>query len=404
MAQLQYAKKAYPKAEQYIKRFEKVTRHFSPVPLALSYKVYRKQGKNNIAKNYASMLVKMFPRSYQSQQYLHNGLAHIEADSLAEKYQQLLLSSQPVNVKKRVFKLSPNHQKKIVATTYKTPFKVKSELNRLPISRSIEPEKLIDKNESTKTDNENVISDEMMDALINETVVSTVSRNDGEDNSKANSQINNKNADKMIDTIVSADIATDIATNDTNDNVSKNSAEQQIDNIVNDDITNDTTSNIATNDNVSKNGTEQEIDNIVNDDIVSDVATNDSKNNVSKNGTEQEIDNIVNDDVTTDTTSDDATDKAIDEAINNLVTGDASYDTTTKNSDAEKSVLENSSEPLIHIIKKDQNLFYISRTYNIRLSALRRWNHLTKSSVLQVGDVIHLTDPVTVKDSNKVQP
>ena len=140
------------------------------------------------------------------------------------------------------------------------------------------------------------------------------------------------------------------------------------------------------------------------------MTTSDANDNVSKNSAEQKVDNIVTKDITSDmttsdgndNTSDDATDKAIDEAINKLVASDVNKDTNNKKV-LEKNSTNKDNEPLIHIVKKDQNLFYISRTYNIRLSALRRWNHLTKNSVLQVGDVIYLSDPATIKTRNKVQ-
>jgi len=437
MAQLQYAKKDYLEAEKYLKRFEKVTRHFSPLPLALAYKVYRKQGKSSIAKNYAAMLVKMFPQSYQTKQYLKNGLAHTEADNLAEKYQQLIAKQHPPKPKKRVFKLSPNHSKKLVVTSVKTPFKVTSSLSRLPITRSV---KSVEKSDVDKPKEEMVISDEMMEELINEKVVSSTKLNSTEEKinknkaidevidntvtkdivsdmatSDANDNVSKNSAEQKVDNIVVDDVDSDMATSDSNDNVSKNSAEQKVNNIVVDDVDSDMATSDA-NDNVSKNSAEQKVDNIVVDDVDSDMATSDANDNVSKNSAEQKVDKtiidksivdkIVTDNVITDTTSDDATDKAIDEAINKLVAGDVNSDEENQDTPIINTTANNNDKnltPLTHVVKKDQNLFYISRTYNIRLSALRRWNHLTKNSVLQVGDVIYLSDPATIKTRNKVQ-
>jgi type IV pilus assembly protein PilF len=367
MAQLQYAKKDYLEAEKYLKRFEKVTRHFSPLPLALAYKVYRKQGKSSIAKNYAAMLVKMFPQSYQTKQYLKNGLAHTEADNLAEKYQQLIVKQQPSKAKKRVFKLSPNHSKKLIVTSAKTPFKVTSSLSSLPITRSVKAE---EKSDIDKPKEEMVISDEMMETLINENVSKSSSKNNAKVKSKSTNIV-----DDTIDDLVTKDIVSDVATNDTNDNKSKNSAEQQV-------------------------------DNTVTKDIVSDVATNDTNDNKSKNSAEQQVDNTVNNDMSDNNSSNDATDRAIDAAINQLVVGEVNKDVSDEKSTIKNKLVNDVDKnltPLTHVIKKDQNLFYISRTYNIRLSALRRWNHLTKNSVLQVGDIIYLVDPATIKTSNKVQ-
>jgi len=134
MTKIQYAKGNYQEAEQYIRRFEKATRRFKPAPLALSFKVYKKQGKTKVANNYAAMLVKMFPQSFQTKQFLVNELAHIEADTLAEKYQQSIASStaKVSQKKKRVIKLSPH---KLIA-----PQKPKENITS-EISQSIKVEK-----------------------------------------------------------------------------------------------------------------------------------------------------------------------------------------------------------------------------------------------------------------------
>lgn len=112
MAQLTYAKSDYQQAQNYISRYEKATRKFSPSALALSYKVYERQGKIDIAKNYGAMLVKMYPNAYESKQYLLNGLSRIEADNLADEYQK-----QQQKDKKRVIVLSPKKAKKKIANT-----------------------------------------------------------------------------------------------------------------------------------------------------------------------------------------------------------------------------------------------------------------------------------------------
>lgn len=108
MTRLQYIKADYQTAKKYLKRYEKSSRRFSPTTLALAYKVFQKQGDDSTAKNYAAMLVKMFPNSYQAQQYLLNGLIEIEPDDLAKRYQAkysvlsdkrvvILKADQPVN-------------------------------------------------------------------------------------------------------------------------------------------------------------------------------------------------------------------------------------------------------------------------------------------------------------------
>lgn len=105
MLRLQYIMADYKAAQLFLQRFEKNTRRFKPESLALAFKIYQKQGKRGIAKNYASMLVKMFPNSGPAQQYLLNGLAEIEADKFARNYQGT--EQAEVKAKKRVIVLSP---------------------------------------------------------------------------------------------------------------------------------------------------------------------------------------------------------------------------------------------------------------------------------------------------------
>ncbi|NQY88335.1 MAG: type IV pilus biogenesis/stability protein PilW [Colwellia sp.] len=107
MVRLQYAMGEFSQAKTFEQRFEKVTRRFTPQSLALAYKVYWKLGQRRTAKNYGTMLVKMYPQSWEAQQYLLNELELIEADNLAKRYKLTQLSETPTKSKKRVVKLSP---------------------------------------------------------------------------------------------------------------------------------------------------------------------------------------------------------------------------------------------------------------------------------------------------------
>jgi type IV pilus assembly protein PilF len=106
MLRLQYVMGNYDETIAYLKRYEKSVRRFTPNALALAYKAYEKRNNQRIAKNYAGMLVKMFPNSYESNQYILNGLQHIEADDLATEF--LFSHGQNKKSKKRVMVLSPN--------------------------------------------------------------------------------------------------------------------------------------------------------------------------------------------------------------------------------------------------------------------------------------------------------
>jgi type IV pilus assembly protein PilF len=138
MVRLQYAFSAYKKAQSYLRKYEKSTRRFSANALSLAYKVYEKQNNRRIAKNYASMLVKMFPNSYEAKQYILNGLQHIEADDLAEQYRLSRTKFITPRSKKRVIVLSPKklpdvtsahvNVGNIVPTKNETETKVKTDI------------------------------------------------------------------------------------------------------------------------------------------------------------------------------------------------------------------------------------------------------------------------------------
>lgn len=107
MLRLQYAMGKYDEAQVYLRRYEKSTRRFTPNALALAYKTFEKVNNKRVAKNYAGMLVKMFPNSYEAKQYILNELKHIEADDLATEY-RLAGGKNQNKPKKRVMVLSPN--------------------------------------------------------------------------------------------------------------------------------------------------------------------------------------------------------------------------------------------------------------------------------------------------------
>ena len=107
MVRLQYAMGDYKQAKFFKQRFEKVTRRFTSQSLALAYKVHFKLGQRNTAKNYGAMLVKMYPQSWEAQQYILNELELIEADNLAIRYQESQTDRAQIKSKKRIVKLSP---------------------------------------------------------------------------------------------------------------------------------------------------------------------------------------------------------------------------------------------------------------------------------------------------------
>jgi len=154
MVRLQYAMGDFKNAQVFLKRYEKATRRFSPNALALAYKVYEKQYNKKIAKNYGSMLVKMFPNSYESKQYLLNSLQEIEADVLAQKYRDSLVSDVASKPKKRVVKLSPKvtmaPSAKIVKNKPLTQSKLQSSTKTNEASNNMVPASALEQDELTK--------------------------------------------------------------------------------------------------------------------------------------------------------------------------------------------------------------------------------------------------------------
>jgi type IV pilus assembly protein PilF len=120
LVRIEYAMGNYKKSRLYGQKFEKVTRKFTPESLALNYKVHMKLRKFKTAKNYGSMLVTMYPQSWEAKQYMLNELQTIEADTLAEQYRlekaKLTKVLPKSDSNKRVFKLSPNKKRQVTAS------------------------------------------------------------------------------------------------------------------------------------------------------------------------------------------------------------------------------------------------------------------------------------------------
>lgn len=269
MVTLQYAKSDYKEAKVYLKRYEKATRRLSPEALALAYKVYFKQRQRGTAKNYASMLVKMFPNSFEAKQYLLNGLESIHADKLAEKYQQSQQAKNPSSKKKRVVVLSPNK-------------------SNTPISQQIAKAKSVEK-QADKT------------AIKKPVTKKTVTKLD-------DSSATTANAEK-----------TDVAQ------------------------------------------TQVQVAEVKPKAVIKKPApvVNSSKEKRSK-PVEKSVSKNVQD--------------------NPLLA---------------QATVHSISVPM-HIVKKGDSLFYISKKYNIQMKALKRWNNWNKKRVLKIGDMIYLDDPKKV--------
>ncbi|PCI61852.1 MAG: type IV pilus biogenesis/stability protein PilW [Gammaproteobacteria bacterium] len=338
MAQLQYAKRDYNKAVQNIKRFEKATRRFQPQPLALAFKVYKKQGKHKIANNYAAMLVKMFPQSYLTKQYLVNELSHIEADTWAEQY-QLSIKTHTLTTghkKKRVIKLSPH---KPMIAFKKTPVKA------VPVEEIARKE---------------AVSKE----VVNQTT-SLVAADQTTEEVPAIKTSNNKVVVKKV-----------------TDTRATNAADQ----------TTEEVPAIKTSNNkvVVKKVTDTRATN-ADDQTTEEVPAIKTSNNkvVVKKVTDTRATKIAAIQMPPVTAKENTSVVVIVEESQHEVSQD-------KVNKAVKQQVNKEQQSLtlpVHVIGSGESLFFVSKKYNIKMPSLKRWNHLKKNPVLHVGDVIYLSDP-----------
>lgn len=257
MMRLQYAKGDYKKALVYLSQYEKASRRFAPNALALAFKIYEKQHNTKIAKNYGSMLIKMFPNSYEAKQYLLNNLQVIEADELAKKYQSSILSPAITNPRKRIVKLSP-----------KKSSTVRESINK----NDVEKAPLVIQQES--------------------------------------SVIASRPTVKKVNNLTDAK----------------------------------------------------------------------SRSNKSK---EQSTTKVAQGHSVTEKTT---------EALLPKVNNDAIKKTKTSRVDSSKEEQKTLTLP-IHIVARGDSLFSISKKYNIHMKAIERWNGLSRTKVLKIGDVIYLANP-----------
>jgi len=131
MVRLHYAKADYKVAQNYLKLYEKATRRFSASALALAYKIFEKQNDKEATRNYGTMLVKIFPGSYEAKQFLLNGLIEIEADVLAQHYQKITTELSINHKKKRTIKLSPK-----TMNTYNSVVSLSADMNEQSVDKA----------------------------------------------------------------------------------------------------------------------------------------------------------------------------------------------------------------------------------------------------------------------------
>lgn len=294
MATLLYAKGEYQEAKVFIKRYEKSTRRFSSQGLALSYKVYEKLRDIQTAKNYAAMLLKMFPHTYEAKQYLLNGLVEIEADKLANAYRMQNMAKK----KKRVVVLKP---KASLPTPVEQP---KQQLNNV-----VNSEHTNEQSANVQSTNDERIHEQSPAKSTTEAVVSDTSV---EDSVKTTAEVVNKSAE------------------------------------------------------------------MINTDVANAPDVSDADNTTQSANTDSE-----------------STNTPIAAPTNNSTVA-AFLAKSTENAKKVIAEQQNSINLPVHVVKKGDSLFSISKHYNIHMKALAKWNNLSKSKMIKIGDVIYLANPKKV--------
>jgi type IV pilus assembly protein PilF len=350
MVQLQYAMGEYTEAKTYEQRFEKVTRRFTPQSIALAYKVYWKLGQRRTAKNYGSMLVKMYPQSWESQQYLLNELELIEADNLAKRYKLSQTNDTGTKSKKRVVKLSPKNS--VSSKALGSASLVKSEVAAQQAT--------VTTLTTTKTAKNTTVSS----------------------SSRSTASAGTINAALTMGSV-------EIATQNPEQKQTTETAETTTDNI--------TSANMS-----DKN---KQVVVLVAPKLAED---NKTKSLVTANETNSVIDDKLNANTKTEVEAVGGENIPLEDQeifhrakkpVHILESGPSVEEpiTTDVNESKKRGDVINKPQE-IHVVSVGDTLYGISVKYNIKIKALRRWNNLTANKKIRINDKLHLTDPKTVTE------
>ncbi|MFD2164879.1 type IV pilus biogenesis/stability protein PilW [Thalassotalea euphylliae] len=416
MMRLQYAKGEYDDALGYAKRFEKATRRFNPDSLALTYKIYTKMGNDRIAKNYGSMLVKMFPESWHAKQYLLNNLEQIDADELAEKYQLLKLGAYDKTETKRVVVLSPTN-KPAMSMKPKRQSSTASKSTKKLIELTPPSEDVIAASETTKPVKKTVVlrssKPKVKKAVQDDTNSTVVSEQDADANQSGvveeaaeAANVTTENNDTLLveesvkaqeETLVgSAAEAIALAKAElaaieeqlgdeafeVDEELNEAPVEPEFVDSLNDTTLESEESLEALEAQVAEEEAALEENT---DDIIALI--NEEEDQAVELIDDMNVSNVDESEVS------DNLEPSIDET--QVSTAPIVDNETPEIADQESVYLTVESLPQ-HIITDGENLFTISKRYNIRMKSLRQWNELKEDSVIHVGDVIYLADPSQV--------
>lgn len=371
MIQLEYAMGNYKKARRYTQKFEKVTRRFKPDSLALAVKVYQQLGNQKTAQNYGSMLVSMYPESWEAKQYILNGLERTAADDLAEKYQEVRANDKSKKAKKRVIVLSPH----------------KNPTTQVQQQKKVDPQVALAK-ESSKSENKVSPTSEFIDGSTSSTVVEMNTTSTDLHSLQVSPIAKAVFISEVVDE--NKQIKTDItkeSIDETNTGNESSAQESAITESFDDEISESSIQDATVS--VGETVAAGTVTNPANSDelLAEGSSTSDAAKPVSD--TAQDPIEVLSSEQSVDQ-------KLIEVADETVAKAEINEDSASLNTE---STLDYGSLPeetlvprVFHIVVKGDNLYGISVKYNTQMKALLRFNALDESSKIHIGDKIFVTE------------
>ncbi|PKI13268.1 type IV pilus biogenesis/stability protein PilW [Colwellia sp. 12G3] len=363
MVRLQYAMGNYKESKRFLQKFERNTQRFTASSLALAYKLYWKLGQRRTAGNYANMLVKMYPQSWEGKQYLLNELEFIESDELAKKYQ---LTQKEKNrglspsQNKRVVKLSP---KKSANTPYTSS--VKTVTPALTANEVVVTSTNAAVTTTAMTSTPSLIADTTITAMGSGAALLTATA------AVAIVTSNDTAVDSSGTVVTNAEEITPIATSKEAEKLAAVVTEiAVVAQPVSSAIEPTSTKPIPATRDVPL---PEALPNIIEAQVITAETTTVDK----KMADELEIV------VATSTTA------IIDEGAEN---------SAKKFVDDIEMV---DSQDAFHKVLPGENLYSISVKYNVKLKRLRQWNNIAEKNKIRIGDKLYVVDPQTVNNINE---
>ncbi|TWX68725.1 type IV pilus biogenesis/stability protein PilW [Colwellia demingiae] len=343
MVRLQYAMGNYKEAKRYLQKFERSTQRFTANSLSLAYKLYWKLGQRRTARNYANMLVKMYPQSWEGKQYLLNELELIDADNLAKKYQ--------LTQKEKNRQLSPSKNKRVVKLSPR-----KSANTPYTSSVKTVTPKMSTKNTATTEITTKAVSTSLITSTTPAAVGSGI-------------------------VLLSPKVAgTLVATNKPTNEVA---------------VTNKPTSEVAVTNKPASDITVTKVEDVV--------PLNKAVDKVIPLATEAVVVNQVvsNSTEPTSTMPIAATrDVPLPEALPEPVETELVVAEVIAVAEVSNEFDMVDTQEIVHTVIPGENLYSISVEYNVKLNTLRKWNNISEKNKIRIGDKLYVVDPQTVKNIN----